>query len=291
MAVNFFLLSRMHICEKIQQVAALLKQENIPDCSKEAELIVAHVAHIDRLTMLRDNPLMNEFDAGRIDELVKRRLCREPLHYILGSVEFYGLQINVGKGVLVPRPETEQLVEYVLKEGREQVAAGITPVVLDLCTGSGCIALALAAHLKNSRIYAVDSSHEALRYAHENAKKNKISNVSFLRGDLFAAVAEQAFHIIVSNPPYIKTDDIDALQDEIRLWEPRDALDGGCDGLTYYREIVAHLEKHLLRTGKCFLEMGFDQKDSIASLADAVGLKSTFKKDLSGHSRIAVLSF
>jgi len=153
------------------------------------------------------------------------------------------------------------------------------------------MALAIAQKMPDAEVYATEISDRALEYASKNAQINGIGNVTFLAGDLFDPVEDMTFHIIASNPPYIRTEDIPTLQEEIVRWEPHRALDGGKDGLRYYREIIGNLEQYLFKDGKCFLEIGFDQKADVESLAHASGLKSIFKKDLSGHYRIAVLSF
>jgi release factor glutamine methyltransferase len=283
----------MRAMDKLKRIASDLKKNGIENPEKEAELIMVHAAGIEREVFFRDDPKLSTEGSARIDECLKRRLLGEPLQYIVGYVEFYALTIKVGQGVLIPRPETEQLVDKVIKAGAWDLGSGhkYNINVLDLCTGSGCMALAIAKNIPDAEVYATDISLAALDYANENAQINGIDNVIFLSGDLFDPVRGKKFHLIVSNPPYIKSADISGLQGEIRDWEPVEALDAGEDGLEYYRRIISDLGKYLLRDGQCFLEIGFDQRDKVASLAKQSNLKAIFKKDFSGHYRIAILSF
>lgn len=288
----------MRALEKLTYAASVLRSKGIPYPEKEAEALVADVLDMDGLTLIVENPLLDDERSEELDNCIERRLKGEPLQYIIGFVNFYGLRIRVGKGVLIPRPETELLVEEVLRTGignrksaSDSAGAPGKVRILDLCTGSGCIALAIAAHMTHAGVYAVDISDIALEYAGENAGINGIGNVTFLKGHLFEPVRDLKFHIIVSNPPYIKSADIPYLQEEIRMWEPIEALDAGEDGLDYYREIIANLETCLLDRGRCFLEIGFDQRDALEALAGQYGFRSSFRKDFAGHYRIMELSF
>lgn len=279
----------MRVVEKLKLITLDLRKCGIDDAEKDAELIIVNASGIAREAIFRDDPVISADDSARIDEYVSRRVAGEPLQYILGYVKFYGLKINVGRGVLIPRPETELVVDTLLRTAVRNYGSGMR--VLDLCTGSGCMALAIAKSVPWADVYATDISGEALHYAQENARNNSIHNVSFLQGDLFQPVNDQKFHIIVSNPPYIKSADIPGLQREISEWEPLQALNGGEDGLEYYRKIIRDLDRHLMEGGQCFLEIGFDQSNDVASLARKYGFTSDFQKDLSGYYRIAVLSF
>jgi release factor glutamine methyltransferase len=283
----------MRAMDKLKRITSDLKKSRIENPQKEAELIMVHVAGIEREVLFRDDPKLSMEGSARIDECLKRRLLGEPLQYIFGHVEFYGLKIQVGRGVLIPRPETELLVDNAIKAGAWDFGSGHKDNinVLDLCTGSGCMALAIAKNIPDAEVYATDISGTALEYALENARLHGIDNVTFLLGDLFDPVRGKKFHVIVSNPPYIKSADIPGLQGEIRDWEPVEALDAGKDGLDFYRRIINDLGRYLLRDGQCFLEIGFDQRDEVESLAKQSNLKAIFKKDFSGHYRIAILSF
>ncbi|GBD99254.1 release factor glutamine methyltransferase [bacterium BMS3Abin07] len=283
----------MNALEKLNEVALILGREELHSPAKDAELIIVHSLGISRETLFRDNPVIDKKTSDHIDALVFRRLMGEPVQYIVGEVEFYGLRIRVGGGVLIPRPETELLVDEVLKAGigGQGSGGGKKIKILDLCTGSGCIALALASKNPAFEVLATDNSDEALKYARENAGINSIRNARFLRGNLFEPVQGMKFDIIVSNPPYIRTSEIPDLQEEICNWEPVNSLDGGEDGLDYYRMIIASLGNYLLPGGKCFFEVGWDQGDALTELARNYGLRSEFKKDYSGHDRIMMLSF
>jgi release factor glutamine methyltransferase len=285
----WIILNFMRVREKLKLITLDLGKSGVVDPGKEAELIIVNASGIAREMIFRDDPVLSADKSARIDEYVTRRVAGEPLQYILGYVEFYGLKIHVGRGVLIPRPETELIVDAVVKTAMRNYGSELR--VLDLCTGSGCLALAIAKSIPGADVYATDISGEALQYAHENARHNTIHSVTFLQGDLFDPVNEKKFDIVVSNPPYIKSADIPELQREIREWEPLQALDAGKDGLQYYRKIIRDLDRHLMEDGQCFLEIGFDQRKDVAALARKYGFISYFKKDLSGHYRIAILSF
>ncbi|MEE9523355.1 MAG: peptide chain release factor N(5)-glutamine methyltransferase [Thermodesulfovibrionales bacterium] len=279
--------------DKLKRITSDLKKSGIDNPQKEAELIIVHAEKIEREVLFRDDPELSIEGSGRIDEYLDRRLQGEPLQYILGYVDFYGLKIRVGRGVLIPRPETELLVDNVIKSGAWDFRSGHKDNinVLDLCTGSGCMALAIANNIPDAEVYATDISGTALEYARENARLHGIDNVTFLLGDLFDPVRGKKFHVIVSNPPYIKSADIPDLQGEIRDWEPVEALDAGEDGLEYYRRIISDLGKYLVRNGQCFLEIGFDQRYEIESLVKQRDFNISFRKDLAGYDRTAILSF
>ncbi|MGE5893825.1 MAG: peptide chain release factor N(5)-glutamine methyltransferase [bacterium] len=278
----------MNAQEELKQAADALRKKGIPFPEKEAAELIMHVLGVDRITLIRENPVIGREQSAAIDGCIERRLSGEPLQYIMGFVEFYGLKIRVGRGVLIPRPETELLVEEVLKAGRLNPVR--KPLILDMCTGSGCIALALAKHIPVARVFATDTSEKALEYAQRNALMNTIENVTFLRGNIYEPVQGMRFDLIVSNPPYIRNRDIPHLQEEIRSWEPLEALAGGEDGLDYYRTIIGSLNAYLREAGCCFLEIGYDQKEEIEALAGHHRLRAMFKKDMAGHDRIAILS-
>ncbi len=281
----------MFAVEKLKKIANLLNQAGFEEASKEAEEILCFALNIDRIILYRDNPELKKPQITRIDGLIKRRLKREPLQYIFGEIEFCGLIIKVGKGVLIPRPETELLAEEAIKVISNSGFQIPNFNFLDLCCGSGCIALTLGKSFPDARVYAVDLSKKALRYAEKNAKINYINNVILINGYLFEPLENKRFNLIISNPPYIKTMDIEYLQPEIRLYEPAEALDGGNDGLRYYREILAETKDYLLPDGIIMLEVGDNQSAAIKELAQLSCFKRvSFKKDYSQRERIAVIS-
>jgi release factor glutamine methyltransferase len=196
----------------------------------------------------------------------------EPIQYVLGETQFCGLRIGVEPGVLIPRPETEELVRWAAKqiqEASEQTGEPTALRMLDLCTGSGCIALALKSLFPNAEVLAVDVSEDALRIASSNAKLLGL-DVTFLQTDVLQPSAgdeTKAFlDLIVSNPPYIPTAEIDTLMDEVRLHDPLMALDGGEDGLDFYRKITEEAEKHLKKGGALFLETGKGQGAAVSRM-------------------------
>jgi release factor glutamine methyltransferase len=272
--------------ELLRDAASRLKGAGVAEPEKEAELIITETAGVDRVSLYRDNPTLAPHCAKRIHSAVDRRLTREPLQYILGHVDFLGLRIRVGPGVLVPRPETELLIEELVKKTDNEQACHI----LDLCTGSGCLALAAARALPEALVTGTDVSGEALAYARENAAVNEIRNVSFLEGRLYGPVKGERFHIILSNPPYVKTGDLETLQPEIRDWEPEGALDGGTDGLDFYRQILSLAPAHLVSAGLVILELGYEQAADVSDLAGSSGFDMLdVRKDLCGIERVMLL--
>jgi release factor glutamine methyltransferase len=259
----------MNALEAMHTAAERLTALGIPDAEKEAELIITAGLGIDRVSLYRDDPPLGWEDPRILDKMLRRREKREPIQYILGEVEFYGLRIKVGPGVLIPRPETELLVEETIKRLSDNPA----PRVLELCTGSGCVALAVARGLPEAQVIATENSKEALRYALENAALNEVENAAFPSGSLFEPVVGQTFDAVLSNPPYIRTGDIDTLAPEIKNWEPREALDGGPDGLDFYREIIPHAKEYLNPGGMLIVEMGAALAPGVAEIAEKEGLK------------------
>ncbi len=288
----------MKALEKLRQVSMMLIEAGIEHPEREAENIIAHHGSISRESMFTEDPALPETVSEDIDRAVKRRTDGEPLQYILGSVEFCGSRLKVGRGVLIPRPETELLAEEVTKEGGDEWKrltglrdSGERPYILDLCTGSGCLAVAIAKAYPFASVTGTDVSAAALEYARENAEINFAENVDLVLGDLFGPVEKRKYHLIVSNPPYIRTKDLETLQREIREWEPKGALDGGEDGLDCYRNIIRGLDGYLHEEGRCYLEIGYDQRDAVERLAKGNNFEIRFIKDLAGIHRIAVLSF
>ena len=258
----------------------------------EARVILRDGLGFDMLHVYRDNPPLTESQLRKLKRILARRKKREPLQYILGFVWFYGLKLRVGKGALIPRPETEILVEEVL---RFTARRGETKVkILDLCTGSGAIALALARNLPDAEIVASDISGEALRWAERNARENAAGNVRFLKGDLFGSLPEgktkSLFDIITANPPYITDSMLARLEPEIACWEPEVALSGGPDGLDLVRRIISGAPARLTAGGLLFIEVaaGTDP-DLLARLSREAGLEmKALVRDLAGLERVFV---
>lgn len=235
----------------------------------ESELLFTELLNCDRLSLYLNRDLRLDKDkSSAISCVLKRRIFAEPLQYILGKAEFMGLEFKVTPDVLIPRQETEILAEKVTEIVRQLPCRPIK--ILDLGTGSGCIAISLAKFLPNAEISAVDISSRALAVAKENARLNKVE-IKFIRGDLFNAMHRglSPFDLIVSNPPYIPTAQIGSLQPEVRH-EPSIALDGGKDGLDFYRKIISGCEKYLSECGLLIMEMGFGQRDEIGNIFQEV---------------------
>ncbi|MEY4510015.1 MAG: hypothetical protein RLZZ450_2137 [Pseudomonadota bacterium] len=253
----------------------------------DADLLVAHALGVKRLTLFLDpdRPLI-EAELTTIRALVERRRAREPIAYILGEREFYGRSFVVTRDVLIPRPDTETLVDTALTFLREGSVAG--PVV-DLCTGSGAVALTLAAECTDRALVATDVSVAALAIARQNADKLGLAErVSLREGDLFAALAsDERFACITINPPYIGAHELPTLDADVRDYEPTLALDAGDDALSFYRRIAAQAGGHLVPGGALMVEVGFGQADAVRALFAEAGLGELGAvRDLGGIERV-----
>jgi release factor glutamine methyltransferase len=293
----------MKAIDVLREVSAALSEYGIEDTHKEAEIIITRCMNMGKVALYRDNPVLSPVHREEINTFLERRRKREPIQYIVGHVDFYGLEIHVGPGVLVPRPETEIMAEEVIKTVKHK-ASGMKGEavrvkgseysslrILDLCTGSGCLALALAKEFPKAELIAVDVSRKALEYAIGNARINNIRNITFMSGNLYEPVKDRNFDIIVANPPYIRSEDICTLQPEIENWEPLEALDGGKDGLRFYREILSGASDYLVRGGSLFLELGRGEAQDVLKIAEKSGVGSfTLVKDYAGIERIFRLS-
>jgi release factor glutamine methyltransferase len=292
----------MQALDGLREVTAVLGECGIEHPHKEAELILTQCLGMEKIVLYRDNPVLSLVQREEMHAVLERRRRREPIQYIIGHVDFLDLEIQVGPGVLVPRPETELMAAEVirsLRERLERTEADATDRgdcrslrILDLCTGSGCLALAFARAFPASEVIGVDVSEKALEYARRNAGINGIANISFLGGHLYEPLDDRTFDIIVSNPPYIRRGDIASLQSEIRDWEPLEALDGGEDGLRFYREILSGAPAYLVRNGFLFLELGQGEAQDVLTIAQESGFRSYESvRDLAGIERFLRLSF
>jgi release factor glutamine methyltransferase len=253
----------------------------------DAELLLGEALAKNRIQLIveADRPL-SEVELGRYRALIKRRRNGEPIAYILGQREFFALPFRVDRRVLIPRPDSEALVETALKGTN---ARNLYGRMLDLCTGSGCIAIAFAKERPTWRVTAVDVSPEAATLARENARRvGVVHNLGVLEGDLFAPLpAHATFELITANPPYIPSAEIPGLDVDVRDFEPRLALDGGADGLQVTRRLLADAPRYLVSGGLCALEVGFGQAEAVAELferADFAGVTRT--RDLAGVERV-----
>jgi release factor glutamine methyltransferase len=265
----------------------LAKKGTAPATARlEAQLLLAHVLKCKKVDLLvRHNEEPGEAQRNEFKALIRRRIDGFPVAYLIGRREFYLLEFEVSPAVLVPRPETETLVSEALN----QLKGRATPMILDLCTGSGCIAVSLAHQKPDSRVTATDVSPDALDLAKRNARKHGVdTRIHFRQGDLFAALPPGSlFDVIVSNPPYVTTNELAGLARDVREHEPRLALDGGPDGLAFYRRIVAGVEKYLSPGGLLFLEIGATQDDAVRGLLEQAGLEvGKTLKDAAGLPRV-----
>ena len=259
----------------------------------DAEILLSHTFMRDRAWLIihRDESL-DESQRSLFEDAVNRRARREPLQYITGKQEFWGLDFSVTPDVLIPRPETELVVEAALKiihTGGKQVT------IVDLCAGSGCIAVSLAKETDAARIFATDKSDRALAVARENARKHDVSDrIRFLEGDLFGPLAELDLHgmvdIIVSNPPYVRSGDLSALQPEVKDFEPKLALIAGPKGTEIQQRIIGTAPEFLKKSGALIMEMGQGQSDALMGMVNDAGRYEIpeIMKDLAGIERVLV---
>jgi release factor glutamine methyltransferase len=275
--------------ESVSTAEAKLLQSPHPACARlDAETLLLHALHQNRAWLLAhwEDEAEDEV-AGAYDGLIARRETGEPIQYITGSSEFFGLPFSVGPGVLIPRPETEHLVEEVIRLASEFDA---TPLQFaDIGTGSGIIAVAVANALPLAQISAIDSSAQALAIARDNARRNHLeARIQFFEGDLLTPLAGQTFHIIASNPPYIPTSESESLSVEVREHEPHSALFAGEDGLDLYRRLIPEAHALLAPGGWLVLEIGYGQQPAIGQMLQANDYTEIhFLPDYQGIPRVA----
>lgn len=265
---------------KIKELTNLAfdKLKDIDDSKAEAEWLVALSLGTSRSNVYLNDEVKKEKEKIFFKAL-KKRVKGEPLAYIFKSANFYGYDSFVNKNVLIPRPETEELVNFALKSITSESK------VLDIGTGSGVIAITIAKESK-AKVTAIDISRKALKVAKKNAKNNQV-NVEFICSNLFSKLKERKFDIIISNPPYITKEAYNGLDKTVKDFEPKLALVGGDDGLKFYKEIIKNAHKYLLNNGKIYFEIGYDQAESVKDLLVKNGYKNVqSKKDLYGNDRI-----
>lgn len=268
----------------------ILEEAEIEEHDLDAWYLFEHVFGISRMKYLMCSPEKADADLEKLaayDEAIRRRAGREPLQHILGTQEFMGLEFYVNQYTLIPRQDTETLVETVLSEHKEKEIA-----VLDMCTGSGCIAVSLALIGGYAHVEAADISREALKMAEKNAAKllgEEPERIHFRYSDMFSEfnIQKEQFDMIVSNPPYIPSDVIEGLAPEVRDFEPRSALDGTADGLFFYRKLAEECGQFLKENGTVYFEIGHDQGEAVVNLLSSHGFQDTrIIKDLTGKDRV-----
>lgn len=240
----------------------LLAGNNIENARMEAETLLAFVTGRNRGEIYMNFPLpISSAEFASFKEIIIKRAAHYPLQYIIGSQEFMSLEFHVTPDVLIPRQDTEILVEKVI----ELAARECCPKILDLCTGSGAVAVSLAKHFPRGEVFATDISEAALEIARENAANNKV-RVQFEQGSLFEPVKGMHFDIVVANPPYIPAREINKLMPEVKNYEPLMALDGGEEGLDFYGQIIRQSPDYLMPGGILALEIGFDQATRVKGM-------------------------
>jgi release factor glutamine methyltransferase len=303
------------VLEAIQKSTEFLGKKNVESPRLQTELLLAHLLKMPRMKLyLNFERALTTAETDALRELIKRRSQREPLQHITGSTSFCGYEMVVNRNVLVPRPETELLAELgwqfliALPKQSEDGSA-----VLDFCTGSGCIAIALAVKCPSAKIVATDISADALTLAKENAARNNVAErIEFLQGDSFAALKDgwgerprepglaenqlgsrrrspHQFDLIISNPPYIPSAEIETLEPEVRDFDPRLALDGGADGLEFYRLIASQAKAFLKLGGKVMVEFGDGHAGAVSKIFETQKwIVEAVKEDYSQRARILI---
>jgi release factor glutamine methyltransferase len=268
-----------------------LTEKNFDEARLTVELLIAHVLQLRRIQLYTnfDKPLSEE-ELARFKELLKRRLTHEPLQYILASTEFMGLPFTVEPGVLIPRPETEILVEKIVEKISSLFPNEQKIRIAEVGSGSGCIAVSLAHFIPRAAITSMDISADAVRVAETNAGANNVAGrISFLHRDFFSVSEndfEEPFHCLVSNPPYISVKEYELLPAEVKNYEPKSALCDEGDGLKFYHRIAAFGQKIVEQKGFLAVEHSFDQSDDVQKIFQSHGWnKTTALQDYSGHFR------
>lgn len=266
----------------LEWITGYLETKGVENARQEAQWLLCAATGLDHVGLYLnfDKPL-NDKELTAARAMVSRRGQREPLQYILGNQEFDGLSFLVTPDVLIPRHDTELLVEQAA------LKASATATILDIGTGTGCIAIALAKRLPAARITALDISDKALAVARQNARLHQV-DIELLQGDLFNPLAGHRFDLIVSNPPYISATELEQLQPEVRCFEPRQALDGGTDGFVTYCLLVAGAAKHLQKNGWLLLEAGDGQADKLVEMMQKTGFNDIFAAHDAGNIKRVV---
>lgn len=272
----------MTLEQSYRQASERLEEQGVPDAALDAWYLLEHVTRLGRAEyLLRREEQLPEQEAERYAALVEKRAERIPLQYLTGEQEFMGFRFRVNPSTLIPRQDTEILTEQAMRlaEGKR---------VLDLCTGTGCIIISLAKLCRLQEADGTDLSEAAVTLARENAERLG-AGVRFFCGDLFAPLGTRVYDVIVSNPPYIRSEVIPTLQPEVRDHEPMSALDGDRDGLLFYRRIIAKAPEHLSEGGSLLFETGCEQTEDVSELLRQAGfVKLRIVKDYAGLNRVVI---
>ncbi len=282
------------LIEAINGISTKLEAAGVANARLDAEVLLCHVLGKDRAWLLAHMPdALGDEDFRLFEQAGKRRAAREPLQYITGKQEFWGLEFMITPDVLIPRPETELVLESILATGQDR---NRLLQIIDLCTGSGCIAVSMAKELPQARILATDKSAKALSIAGENARRHGVADrIRFFEGDLFTPLEELDIHgqvdIIAANPPYIPSADYGTLQPEVRDYEPEMALFAGPDGTEVHRRILEEAPAFLRNDGMLVMEMGAGQAEMLRQMARQASSyhPPEILKDLAGIDRVIVM--
>lgn len=272
----------MTVKEALETASRKLKKNNIENSINEAKYLLKYLLKKDDVFFITDlNYELTDDEINEYEKLINKRCSHVPFSYITGIKEFMGLDFYVDEETLIPRPETEIIVEYMIEHFK-----AIPMDILEIGVGSGCISISIAKCLENVNILGVDINEKALVTANKNIKEHNVQDrVKFIKSDIYENV-EGKFDIIISNPPYIRKDIIDTLEDDVKKYEPILALDGGEDGLYFYREIINNASKYLNEGGHIIFEIGYDQGEEVKDLL----IQNNFAdieiiKDLAGFDR------
>ena len=273
------------LAQAIDEGAGALRRAGIESAAREAAALAAWAVCASPAAVLaHPERWLSAAEEARWRAAVRRRAAREPFAYVTGRAEFYSLELEIDRRVIVPRPETEHVVEQALAIAREVER----PLIADIGTGSGCIAIAFAHSLESALVYAADASSEALEVAAANVRRHHLEGrVRLLHGDLFEPLPEPV-HVIASNPPYVASAEFPHLMPEVRDHEPRPALDGGEDGLAVIRRLIDEAPSHLLAAGALVMEIGADQGPRAIELAGNRFSAVRIERDLAGLERVLV---
>ena len=265
------------------------KKYNIEQPRLNIEHLLAYLLKKKRLELYLDfETILQNSELNNLKKLLKRRIEGEPLIYILGETKFYDCTIKVSPSVLIPRAETEGMVDIIFQTINNHLS---NLSIVDLGTGSGCIAIALASKLKTANIQAVDNSRQSLEIARENSQINNVSShISFIEEDMLAFLKNKKFDIIISNPPYISQNEFNTLNKSVKEFEPEGALTDNLDGKIYLQGIITSLPETLQPGGNAFLEFGYNMREWIMKTVKPLPLKAKIFKDIHGHDRFVMLT-
>ena len=273
-------------------ITQTLLEAGIEEGRQESVIILSELLNMDRLRLkLNEDMILVPEQIKTIKNIVSERVSRKPLQYILKKAWFYGYEFYIEEGVFIPRPETEILVDSVINLAKRNLNPALK--IVDVCTGSGCITLSLALNLPDASLYTVDINPKAIEIASLNAAKLNIpaNQIHFLHGDRFEPLGNEKFDFIVSNPPYISSQDINYLEPEVKFFDPGLALDGGVTGFDFYEYFAKEAKKHLNSDGYICVEIGYGQSDGIRKLFEENYWKTEdIIKDFNNIDRVIIAS-